>query len=744
MSPGETDRLFSLADIRTVLKHAEDKWRSLESCLREAEEATFRTHSNALQGWFGCTDSDLQNWAEGGLRCRVRWRVSRLMLGPLAERMRKAINFAPCAGFAGVGDATMAGHVSSTGPREHILDELRAHWEWEGEAAFKCDKVMINERSSRHSTRKRGCSIGKAPTATGPETSAQRAAFEKFTLPLMRLAAFMESNLPASTGSLLSAAIPAAVARAVCDFYFYGYEAQFRQLQTWWDSAKKVLQQQSVWDRLQQEEGLFIRRIENGVDILDAARRRYEAFADFGASELDVGVANRSTVQAMNESDMIKLPAGAWPSEAISLLASAISDFRTRLKPIRDCAAWRIVEAVKMIRAEQKERVECTAMPSSIWDSIGLEMGVGALSRALDETTFECVGSSNDAVSYRSDPVDAALVFMQRLDRLASIIGELQDFFRSEFPFETSEIRNILEEVLRGVSISSEELLAVLDDPSLDAVATCAQQWDGICREIDGKRLGVAMAPVPVQLASAASLENCAARRHKLVLLRGMQALLEDETIRRKLTIIPPSRPSQRFQAWTDERPSGTPQVPVLSLPPADVALVIQSPRSSYFLQQAKRNTEEQLSIRKETSRDPITSMSVARGKPLAATTKGLAKSRSAVSLPSSCCSGVGRTTLAGTLKTSEVQHTLQRPATPSWLQPPWTRPSMPSESTWARPDTPSTACDDAEAAVPSLLPRWKFVGGDCVLRRPSSAARLPPLNSVVPADGREWRRLAW
>jgi len=748
--PNEADHLCSLADIRNVLQDAEEQWRSLESCLQAVEEETFRTHSSALKDWFCCTDRDLESWAEGGLRRRVRRRIGRLMLGPFAERMRKAVDFAPSTSGVVAADvevASVIGHVCSAESGVHILDELRAHLEQVANTSSSCDRTTGKERSSHRGMHRGKHSRGHASTGTGHETTAQRSAVKALSLPIMRLAAFVESNVSSSTGAILNTAVPAAIARAVCDFYFYGYEAQFRQLQAWWDNAKDVLQQQCVWNRLQQDEGLFIRRIERGIDALDAARRRYEAFADFGASEFDIGIIGvtyGNKTQPMEDNKMKKASADAWPSEAISLLASAVSDFRTRLKPIRDCAAWRVVEAVKTIRAELNEHVERTAAPS-IWDSIGWEMGVVALSSALDASTSRGIGSSEEAVSHESsDPVNAALVFMQRLDRLAAIIGELQDSFRQE-SYETGAIRDFLDEVLGGVSSTSEELLAVLDDPSLDALATCVQLWDSFCEAIDGEKLSVAMASVPMHSAGAEKQE---ARRHRFTLLKGMQGLLEDKTIRRKLTIMPAATHSQRCQAWTEERLSGTPLVPLLSPPPAEAMPAIESPRASYFLQQAKcdAKSEEQPTVRKETARDAVTrsTSTAASDKSPAATMKGIARSRSVAVLPSSSASRAGSKTPAGARSTSKVMDPLRRPTTPSWLQPPWPRPNTPSATTWARPDTPSTACDETEATVPSLLPRWKFVNGECVLRRPSSAALLPPLNSMVPAAARDWPRPAW
>ncbi|CAL1148486.1 unnamed protein product [Cladocopium goreaui] len=68
---------------------------------------------------------------------------------------------------------------------------------------------------------------------------------------------------------------------------------------------------------------------------------------------------------------------------------------------------------------------------------------------------------------------------------------------------------------------------------------------------------------------------------------------------------------------------------------------------------------------------------------------------------------------------------TAGRPSTPSWLRPPWQRSDTPLAS-WTRPDTPSTVCDDAEAAN---LPRWKVVDGQYVPLKSSQSGRfLPPL----------------
>merc|ERR1712093_401176 len=45
-------------------------------------------------------------------------------------------------------------------------------------------------------------------------------------------------------------------------------------------------------------------------------------------------------------------------------------------------------------------------------------------------------------------------------------------------------------------------------------------------------------------------------------------------------------------------------------------------------------------------------------------------------------------------LPTPRQASTLQRPVTPSWLDPPWPRQEVPFQS-WSRPGTASTVCDE-------------------------------------------------
>ncbi|CAE8623755.1 unnamed protein product [Polarella glacialis] len=682
-SPSEAPACSALSqELRKLLEFCDAQWRNLEDRLDQAQEATLRAKVEELEQHWGVQAADIACLTEGSFAWKVKGRVQRVMLAPLAAQMRQKVLL--------LGNSFVEQEMSEEAATL-VLDELLDRWELEVEPLLGLASQQ-DERLARRARRK--VKLGAAAEAAKVDLKERPAlwepaqsAVEALDGPVRRLAEFVAEKLSAEATERLAAAVPSIIARAVCDWHWRGPLAELQQLEGWWESARASLQGHvELWHRLVEEEGLFLRRIDRGVDALRSARQLYVTYADFGTSAAS---------------------GGPWPDQMMQLLAAAAKEMTSRLKPVRDSAAWRVVDAAKSIQKQLREQ-ELQSIKPGPWQGVSREEGLQAFLKAF----FEAAGVGSAPGGEACGAVEAAMVFMQRAGGLSTLLGDLQ----AACGGPKSSVGGVLEEILRASACLSEDLLEVLDEPSVDSLFQCARQWQSLGEAGQAERLEAALAADP-------SPKTDVSGRQLLVLLRGLHTFLTDSELRARLPQASADIAALTGGARTT-LPSQCPDSESFALPPAGTEQT-HSPRGPYATRRKARFEGEPSPSKSDL--EPVAaamdSEAFAPG-PLVPALKLCAlgnnndnnssnSNNSRQWLEESTRPGTGRSL---------------RPSTPSWLKPPWQRPDTPSACSWTRPDTPSTVCDDSEVAS---LPRYKFVDGQYVPLKSALASggrTLPPL----------------
>mmetsp|Transcript_174059 Transcript_174059/g.558054 ORF Transcript_174059/g.558054 Transcript_174059/m.558054 type:complete len:756 (-) Transcript_174059:268-2535(-) len=737
-------------EIQATLRDADERWRDLEVRLDEAAESVLRENFERLREPLGLRESDLEATSEGSLRQKVRGRVERFVLAPLTELMRQKVRL------------PLSADKASTDPlaasSRHVLDEFVEHWENEVEPLLRgagVEDAKLERKALRQAKMPgAGPAVWKAQAdlQQGRLWSSAQSALQAFLQPARALATFLDVQVSSAAVEMLVAALPAIVARAACDWRFVRCAAEFEQLDAWWQSARSALQKkQQLWEQILQEEGLFVRRVERGIEALSTARLRYMTLADFGDAAVTFDGAQC-------------LGGGEWPSTEVSLLAEAVKDMRTRLRPIRDGAAWRVVDAAKVLQRKLAGGASGGAQREPTpWERAGRQDGARSLAQALTKDE-----AKKGLVDF-SDPSDTALVFMQRLDCLLAVVGDIREFASSQAPGAGLRLVQILDQLLQTSAAASEDILGVLDEPSPASIEAWRKQWDQIGVGVRGAALGDAVMALHWQPESRLSMEGREVRKSRLSLLRGIQVFVEESAFRGHLleplevgigVLALPAFTAHYRSVLADKAdlPSSAQvlvtEVPAVDQPPAPLAVETLSPRDDqcdYSPPSRRAPTEAVLPTPSALPGVAAVVAGQAPSPPNAEAERAHARVREALVMdvlgqaevltlaPSEVIAEASAqpqlfpapaAPLAPMTWTrpSTAESSCTRPATPSWLLPPWPRPDTPSAASWTRPDTPSTVCDDAEL---SHLPRVKFVDGQRVSMRPCGAiagARLPPL----------------
>jgi len=517
MSSPRQDAANRCEQIRETLRNADQLWRSFESRLAEKEEDVLWGNLQALRGWFGLDEAELSNWTDGGLRCKVRGRVQKLVLVPFFERMREHVGCDCHANVKGLAELETSGG-------KHIVDALLERWEIEVEPLMS-EATRASEELSRRTRKMANGSSLEARELPGIWVSAANA-LESIVAPVKRLAAFLEAEASSEAVSRLLAVVPAVVGRAACDWYFQRCVAELEQLEGWWDSARAALKRQGgVWEDLLEQEGLFVRRLERGIQDLHSERQRYALFATFGASKVEPANAKPEEDSSINE----------WPETAMALAAQTVKVMRRTLKPIRDSAAWRVSDVAKEIQKRFQRNACRMSRARTPWERTSRVYGIKALCEALgasypkDEELQLVPGA---LIIGGSDPMESALVFAHRLDRLAAVTGDLNGFLASEPDYDVGGITYILEEILQAFTYMNEELLSVMDDPTQASIQAWSQQWCMCGESIDANRLQSAMSAMPSKVDSKMSGGEGRSVDNHLALMRGLHELLTNRGLR--------------------------------------------------------------------------------------------------------------------------------------------------------------------------------------------------------------------
>jgi hypothetical protein len=224
--------------------------------------------------------------------------------------------------------------------------------------------------------------------------------------------------------------------------------------------------------------------------------------------------------------------ANEWPAEAAMLLARCVNEMQRRLRPIRDSAAWRIIDSAKSIQKAITEKEMCDQ--GSPWEQVGCEEGKSTLCRSL--CVAEIAAGNPDSAAAKLEPDDAALCFTSLLDRLAGIVTDMVKLVDDGEMPDTGGLSYILDEVLQTISYVQEDLLAVLDDATEESLAAwLSNSWSQWGEAGAGSRLEAAMSAMPLKADAALQADKRQSRRSQLALMRGLQTLLADGRFRAQL-----------------------------------------------------------------------------------------------------------------------------------------------------------------------------------------------------------------
>lgn len=762
-------------EVRQLLGTAAERLAGLEAKLVAKEEEVLAEHFSDLRKWLSLEENAQSDWTAGGLRCKIRDRMQKLALVPLLERMRQRVDFR-C-------DLDKSGNV------KHVLDTLYEHWT---KAKASMDIAEVEEGKLRKKLRKMS-KIGMDPTKLESEKNesiwaGSVQALEAIAPAVRQLAAFLEEEASPEAVVAIVSMTPAVVARAACDWLFSMCSAELEQLEVWWHGAKCAIQgRKGLWERLQESEGIFIRRIEQGIEELRCEQQRYRAFATFGACRVEPsGCSSPSRARPGGG-----IGNGSWPTEAAALLSRSASEMRRRLNPIRDSAAWRLADAAQRI---QRDEFDFARPP---WELVSVREGVHTVCEEFGIPTpqsLDVMRAPQRGIPVGGDLEEIALALMKRMDAIVAMTSDLRDFpsttacvcYSPDVASTMVSLDRALEGIVLTVVSLSEDLLGVLDEPTEEEIGGWIQRWVQAFKDGSGQNLDSVIRELPMRPDAEIPGEVAKARHMLLAKLRGLQFLVEEEEFRLWVMV-----PTAEVPRRTAVPPLGL-TANIAAAAAADAAQTQHQPRptvtsSPCMAQQASRSFFYGLSreaspenvAKDETfewempmpppleslgsprssyaiSRDGIGSVAAAAAAALALVPKAptvapgagprrprvdskeMPLARGGLSpvckqeppvpapelarLPSPApTSPQSEQPLSpGSWSSLPATPNSSRPVTPSWLLPPWPRREM-----LGRPDTPSTACDDAEVMY---TPRPKFIDGTYIAPRASSTTRLKPL----------------
>jgi len=567
-------------EIERNFLHAKAQWRSLEQRLEEAETALLESKKTSWEKWFCMTQEDLSLWTQGSLRTTVRARLHRFLVFPLEERMRQRVDFTypEEPGEEGVEEELQARSSNITLAAVSLVYDRRMKAIIDQARKEDTDLVKKIKKTERDE-KKQGVVALTGDTKKVSALKRQRpalweateAALDAIESPMRKVQAFFQDEVATEMIDRLIATVPAIVCRGLCDWYFERCLVDLEQLEQWWSAVlDKLRGQEAIWDSLHEKEGYLVRRIERGMEEVRTRRGRYTMYATFGGNEIQMMKLMAGSTEATPALEPGSMPAKL--EESVNLLATVVSDMLQRIKAIRDSALWRVIDTAQELYMEKRSEELVPHRPP--WEALNdddavkamfekLEDGekkdevpnqsqlspVGAMpmlnlgtqvgpasSAAAEEIPVRGAAEREDASE--DEIMDAAVMVMCRLERWGSVAQELIEFFQRPPRREGSEgVCSLITESVAIVAEVNEELLGLLDDPTTEA----AREWlkdqyakrvGGQCAGI-GHRLGDACAALPLPPDAELPTKDERKERHRwLVLARGFQLLLADDTLR--------------------------------------------------------------------------------------------------------------------------------------------------------------------------------------------------------------------
>lgn len=433
-----------------------------------------------------------------------------------------------------------------------------------------------------------------------------------------------------------------------------------------------------LWEALEEREGVFVRRIEQGISAVGERRSRYSAYATFGGTDAEV------SRELSHPQD------GSKFQDELSLLAGACSDMFKWMKAVRDSAVWRVVDSAHAINAELQIADAGNGLP---WQAVTADEGALAFLKELGwdaEWFAELVQDTGSGCNPTDEEIeDTALEVIGRLEQVAGLAADVRDFFRqgrAEEPGSAAgfapgaaaadaaerALGEVVETIVQVVKGMNEDLLCLMDDPNKPSAEAWLALWS-CCfsgSSPTGQQFEVAMASLPLKRDAELGGKQRQERQRWLALARGLQIFLSDEAMR-SLAVSPLSLIVRPAEANVPRRR----EFALVTLPD-DLELAVPS--------------APVISASRPSSGVP------GRRQSFQVPNKG-----PPAELPKEENAGPASTTAS---------------------------PSAGAKIRW-RPDTPSTTADDGTQPIRST-PTAKFIGGQYMSVRPNSPQiRLPPLS---------------
>lgn len=451
----------------------------------------------------------------------MRSRVEGLLLGPLASKMDGRVGFSYRA-------------KQDQPPNTAALDSLLEFWDKEvlvalAAAQSEDEKLLKKIRKTEKEERAKGIvALGNQDTKAVAALKRSRPGIwealqqvlEKVLVPVRKLRAFFVEEMGADKLDRMVAAVPVIATRALCDWYFQKSLADYEQLEQWWATTKASLQsREELWQLLLEKEGYLLRRVETGIEDVGARRHKFSVFANFGGTEAEV--VNLLALDLGGDGSTLP-PKFEQP---VSLLANTVGEMHRRLRQIRDCALWRIVESAQTLHKQLSSEVS-DAQGECPWQAIRAAEGVDAMLRTLRleaEPAEPAEGEAEDPLSLE----DAFVLVYGRCESLLAVITDVRDSLQQERA-ETGAPEATLAAAMRQVTDLAEELLGLLDEPSADGAKAWLQLWEQLFTAGLGEQLERAMAETALRRDHELMADMRRARRRWLVLARGLQVFFSD------------------------------------------------------------------------------------------------------------------------------------------------------------------------------------------------------------------------
>lgn len=553
-------------EIEKTLLVAESKWQKLEAQLEEAEESFLLGRLESWKKWFALEEEELRNWSEFGFRHTVRCRIFTLLLIPIVEKMQHEVDLVPS------GEENEEASQIPRRSANHVLGSVLDYWQRRVKPTIVKARSADNQLTKKINKTEKD-ERAKGVVALGMQDTKKVAALkrerpqiweathkvlDKIATPAKQVSTFMEAQLSAEVEERLLSAVPVVASRTLCDWYFQRCLVDYEQLDTWWSNTKATLQsKERLWQCLMEKEGILIRRIDAGIEDIGGRRRTYSVHANFGGSEIEV-MSSLNALSGKNDSSSDKL------EDKLHLLATVVLEMTRRLKAFRDAALWRVIETAQSIHKELCEE-GAEMLP---WQAADASEGVEVFFQLVDwgeQENVSCLasqeskeGAEGTGFSLENEDAlaNAVIVYMGCLERFGAVTTDLRDFFhRGEASLHTDGICQTLGHVMQGAADLNEDLLCLLDDPSIASAQAWLQQWENCFGNADvGHRLESAMVALPLRRDSDLPPDQRRVRRRWLLLMRGLQVFLSDEAVRINAIgtlakIVDPTPPALKSQA---------------------------------------------------------------------------------------------------------------------------------------------------------------------------------------------------